>query len=56
MTDMIDPVEPETPGALEIGFDKAAHPNASAILFDNLLRDPDATAVTGPMGTRSFAE
>ncbi len=56
MTDMIDPVGPETPGALEIGFDKAAHPNASAILFDNLLRDPDATAVTGPMGTRSFAE
>ena len=56
MTDIIDPVGPDTPGAHEIGFDKAAYPNASAILFDNLQRDPDATAVTGPMGMRTFAE
>lgn len=56
MTDMIDPVGSDTLGASEIGFDKAAHPNASAILFDNLLRDPAAMAVTGPMGTRTFAE
>ena len=54
--EMIDPVGPDTPGAAEISFDKSAHPNASAILFDNLERAPDATAVTGPMGTRTFAE
>ncbi len=56
MTEIVDPVGSETPGAREIGFDKTAHPNASAILFDNLKRNPDAQAVTGPMGTRTFAE
>lgn len=56
MTKIVDPVGSNTPGALEIGFDKTAHPNASAILFDNLARNPDARAITGPMGTRTFAE
>lgn len=50
-----DPVG-ETAGAAEIGFDKAEHPNASAILFDNLARNPDAVAVTGPLGSLSYAE
>ncbi|WP_099864249.1 benzoate-CoA ligase family protein [Pararhizobium haloflavum] len=44
----------ETAGAAEIGFDKAAHSNASAILFDNLARNPDKLAVTGPAGERTY--
>ncbi len=52
---IVDPVDAATLGALEIRFDKAAHRNASAILFDNLQRAPDALAVTGPMGARTFA-
>ena len=55
MTPIVDPVDVGTAGALEIGFDKAAHRNASAILFDNLKRNPNALAVTGPMGARTFA-
>ncbi|MGI9480285.1 MAG: benzoate-CoA ligase family protein [Hyphomicrobiaceae bacterium] len=53
---IVDPVGHDTPGAREIGFDKSAHPNASAILFDNLARDRNARALDGPMGTRTFAE
>lgn len=45
-----------TPGGGEIGFVKADHPNASAILFDNLARNPDKTAVTGPSGTLTYRE
>lgn len=56
MTRIDDPVGSDTPGTVEIGFDKAAHPNASAILFDNLARDPAALAVTGPLGRRTYAE
>jgi benzoate-CoA ligase family protein len=52
---IIDPVG-ETSGAAEIGFDKADHPNASAILFDNLDRNPDALAVTGPAGTLTYRD
>lgn len=44
---LVDPVG-DTPAAREIGFDKAQHANASAILFDNLERDPDAVAVLAP--------
>lgn len=50
-----DPVG-ETPGAAEIGFDKAAHPNCSAILFDNLPANADRIAVTGPAGTLTYGE
>ena len=53
--DIRDPVADDVPGASEIGFDKSAHPNASAILFDNLARNPDARAVTGPAGERTYA-
>ena len=50
-----DPVE-QAPGGAEIGFDKADHPNASAILFDNLARGRDAVAVTGSAGTLTYAD
>ncbi|MGI9476034.1 MAG: benzoate-CoA ligase family protein [Hyphomicrobiaceae bacterium] len=56
MIKIIDPVGNDTPGAREIGFDKTAHGNASSVLFDNLARNPDAQAITGPMGTRTYAE
>jgi len=51
-----DPVGEGTPGALEIGFDKAAHPNCSDILWQNLTRNPDKPAVTGPAGTLTYRE
>lgn len=50
-----DPVG-HTPGAEEIGFDKAKHANCSAILFDNLERNPDATAVIGSLGSFTYRE
>ncbi len=53
MTSIVDPVG-RTAGADAIGFDKARHPNCSAILFDNLARNPEALAVTGPSGDRTY--
>ena len=50
-----DPVG-DTSGGREIGFIKEDHPNASAILFDNLDRNPEAVAVTGPAGTLTYAQ
>lgn len=50
-----DPVA-DPPGARAIGFDKARHANAGAILFDNLERNPDAMAVTGPCGTFTYRQ
>lgn len=50
-----DPVG-EAPGSAEIGFAKADHPNASAVLFDNLTRAPDAIALTGPCRTLTYAQ
>ncbi len=50
-----DPVG-HTAGAAEIGFDKGAYPNCSAILFDNLARNPDRLAVTGPAGSLTYRE
>ena len=52
---ILDPVG-DIPGSRAIGFDKAAHSNCSAILFDNLDREPDALAVTGPAGDRSYRQ
>lgn len=49
-----DPVGEGTPGAAEIGFDKAAHRNCSEILWQNLARNPDKPAVTGPAGTLTY--
>lgn len=53
---VVDPVGPDTAGAREIGFDPADHPNCSAILWDNLERNPDKIAVTGPAGERTYAQ
>ena len=49
-----DPVAPDTPGSIEIGFDRALHPNCSAVLWDNLDRNPDKLAVTGPAGDLTY--
>lgn len=49
-----DPVGEDTTGAAEIGFDKSAHPNCSAILWNNLPRNPDKLALTGPAGDVTY--
>lgn len=49
-----DPVHDDAPGAIEIGFDRAAHPNCSEMLWQNLERNPDAVAVTGPGGMLTY--
>ena len=49
-----DPVAPNAPGSIEIGFDRAHHPNCSAVLWDNLDRNPDKLAVTGPAGDLTY--
>jgi benzoate-CoA ligase family protein len=52
-----DPVPIDTPGAHAIGFAIPERYNCSAILFDNLAMGRGArTAVTGPAGTRTYAE
>ena len=51
---MIDPVAPDAPGSIEIGFDRALHPNCSAVLWDNLDRNPDKLALTGPAGDMTY--
>ena len=53
--DIFDPVG-ETPGGAAIGFDKTGHPNCSAVLWDNLHRNPDKLALTGPAGEMTYAE
>ncbi|MEC7257824.1 MAG: benzoate-CoA ligase family protein, partial [Pseudomonadota bacterium] len=52
---LADPVG-DTNAARDIGFDKAAHPNCSAVLWDNLARNPGNVAVTGPAGTLTYAQ
>src|ERR1700688_2282077 len=52
-----DHVPADSPGAREIGFTIPFHYNASRILFDNLAKGRgDRLALTGPLGTRSYAE
>jgi benzoate-CoA ligase family protein len=52
-----DGVPSDSPGALEIGFAIPQQYNASRILFDNLGKGRgDRLALTGPAGTRSYAE
>jgi benzoate-CoA ligase family protein len=54
---LADRVPRDAPGACEIGFDVPPRYNASAILFDNLAQGRGArVAVTGPAGTRTYAE
>ena len=52
-----DQVPTDNPGAREIGFTIPERYNASRILFDNLVHGRgDRLALTGPGGTRSYAE
>ncbi|MBN8991269.1 MAG: benzoate-CoA ligase family protein [Rhizobiales bacterium] len=52
-----DQVPLDNPGAREIGFAVPERYNASRILFDNLTHGRgDRLALTGPAGTRSYAE
>ena len=55
-TPFTDPVALNAAGAEEIGFDKAQHRNCSDILWQNLARNADKTAVTGPNGSLSYRE
>jgi benzoate-CoA ligase family protein len=55
--ELADAVPSDSPGALEIGFTIPHAYNASRILFDNLSHGRgDRLALTGPAGTRSYAE
>src|ERR1700736_1763553 len=55
--EIADGVPPDSPGALEIGFAIPQAYNASCILFDHLSKGRgDRLALTGPAGTRSYAE
>jgi benzoate-CoA ligase family protein len=55
--EIADPVPPDSPGALEIGFSIPQRYNASRILFDNLASGRgERTALIGPAGTRSYGE
>jgi acetyl-CoA synthetase len=52
-----DAVPPDSPGTREIGFAIPQTYNASRILFDNLANGRGGLkALTGPLGTRSYAE
>lgn len=53
---IIDPVADTSKGAAEIGFQRAAHRNCSAILWQNLERNPDKPAVIGPLGAMTYRE
>jgi benzoate-CoA ligase family protein len=55
--EIADAVPSDSPGAKEIGFTIPPIYNASRILFDNLDKGHgDRLALTGPLGTRSYAE
>lgn len=54
VTRFSDPVGDNVRGAQEIGFAKAAHRNCSEILWQNLARNPDKTALVGPMGELTY--
>lgn len=54
---IVDPVADDTVGAIEIGFDRSRHANASQILFDNLKNgNADRPAAHGPFGCMSYLE
>ncbi|MBI5265173.1 MAG: benzoate-CoA ligase family protein [Bradyrhizobium sp.] len=55
--EIADQVPADSPGAREIGFAIPERYNASRVLFDNLAKGRgDKIALTGPAGTRSYAE
>ena len=51
-----DPVDEVTETSAAIGFSRLDHANCSAILWDNLERNPDKVAVTGPAGSLTYAQ
>jgi acetyl-CoA synthetase len=53
---IVDRVPHAAPGSREIGFSVPDRYNASAILFDNLMAAGHRCAVTGPAGSRTYAE
>ncbi|MEM8822603.1 MAG: benzoate-CoA ligase family protein [Pseudomonadota bacterium] len=53
---MVDPVAGDIAGAREIGFAKSAHRNCADILWQNLTRNPDKIALTGPVGELTYRE
>src|ERR1700744_3124162 len=53
--EIVDAVPGDSTGAREMGFKIPKRYNASRILFDNLGKG-DRMALTGPAGTRSYAE
>ena len=53
---IVDLVPTDAWGGREIGFSVPVRYNASAILFDNLMRAGHRCAVTGPLGSRTYAE
>jgi len=53
---VLDRVPRDAPGCREIGFAVPDRYNASAILFDNLAGAGHRRAVTGPAGSRTYAE
>ena len=53
---LLYPVAETTPGAEEIGYVKADHPNCSELLWQNLTRNPDKLAVLSPSGALTYAE
>lgn len=53
---IIDPVSNDVPGVIEIGFDKASFQNCSDILWQNLDRNPERTAIIGPDSTLNYRE
>lgn len=55
-TAITDPLAADTPSAAEIGYEKARHRNCADMLWQNLDRNPNKQAVTGPMGTKTYQE
>jgi benzoate-CoA ligase family protein len=51
-----DPVADATAGAIEIGFQRDSHRNCSEILWQNLPRNADRLAVSGPLGSMTYGE
>lgn len=53
-TSIVDLLADQTPGSIEIGFDKQRYPNCSEVLWQNLARNPENLAITGPLGQLSY--
>ena len=51
-----DPVSLDALGTRQIGFDRARHTNCSEVFWQNLERNPNATALTGPSGAVTYVE